>query len=256
METSSPGSMLRAAAMLSSRDRLAGCLPAACERTTVSRFRVLGVSSCRAGPDSQVTAIAGERAGGSPRHEQTILELNLVLLATTGTSAANLDLLARLQFLELYHGVAREVATDHTVPIRFQLHRGPAEPVFVHAIDRACDLDHLVLVLRICGQQVHSVIVVELPRRDCYGLPFAQLLLFLLALLLGVAGVFLRDLAFPFNCGLLRRDLLVDLLEKVGRDCQPDAADEETCRTDDCPRHRHPAARGLAGRKYADDSEQ
>src|SRR5262249_38686634 len=39
METSSPGSMISAAAMLSSRARLAGFLPCACESTTVSLRR-------------------------------------------------------------------------------------------------------------------------------------------------------------------------------------------------------------------------
>src|SRR5688572_33190045 len=42
IDTSSPGSMMRAAAMPSSSDRFAGCLPGACDRTTVS-LRLISV---------------------------------------------------------------------------------------------------------------------------------------------------------------------------------------------------------------------
>src|SRR5436190_23286825 len=45
MDTSRPGSMIRAAAMLSSRARLAGFLPWAWDRTTVSLWRLMGFGS-------------------------------------------------------------------------------------------------------------------------------------------------------------------------------------------------------------------
>src|SRR4051794_9731611 len=45
MDTSRPGSRIRAAAMLSSRARLAGFLPWACDRTTVSLWRLMGFGS-------------------------------------------------------------------------------------------------------------------------------------------------------------------------------------------------------------------
>src|SRR5262245_53057413 len=51
MDTSSSGSMIRAAAMLSSRARLTGCLPCAWERTTVSFCRLMGVVSVLFGVD-------------------------------------------------------------------------------------------------------------------------------------------------------------------------------------------------------------
>src|SRR5262245_39087582 len=44
METSSPGSMIRAAAMLSSRARLVGFLPCAWDSTTVNRDRLMACS--------------------------------------------------------------------------------------------------------------------------------------------------------------------------------------------------------------------
>src|SRR5581483_752571 len=40
-ETSRPDSMIRAATMDSSRARLAGCLPCACDNTTVRRWRAI-----------------------------------------------------------------------------------------------------------------------------------------------------------------------------------------------------------------------
>src|SRR5436309_2151787 len=65
METSSPGSRMRAAAMLSSSDRLAGCLPGACDRTTVSRCRLIAISLGAATSSYQVTTGA---AGGLLPH--------------------------------------------------------------------------------------------------------------------------------------------------------------------------------------------
>src|SRR5262245_17168117 len=63
METSSPGSRISAAAIDSSSDRLAWCLPGACDRTTVSRCRLIDDSRMATRP-CQITARVDRAATG------------------------------------------------------------------------------------------------------------------------------------------------------------------------------------------------
>src|SRR6516162_4063164 len=59
METSRPGSRIRAAAMLSSSARLVGFLPCACDRTTVSLRRPARCSPFPAAPLVEVASLMG-----------------------------------------------------------------------------------------------------------------------------------------------------------------------------------------------------
>src|SRR5215813_3436256 len=101
METSSPGSRIRAAAMLSSSDRLAGCLPGACDKTTVSRLRLM--------------------AGSLPRHQDTLFQADHVLAVPARAPPPNGHRLIGFELLELSFGPPREVEADHAVASRVQI---------------------------------------------------------------------------------------------------------------------------------------
>src|SRR5262245_27574707 len=112
---------MRAAAIPSSRDRLAGCFPGACDRTTVSRCRLI---------DFLFTS-----------HKNAVFQDDF-LVAVAGlrfpfTASTNRDRLVRLDLAQIGLSFLRKLAPHDRVAVRFEFDPWLPEPIPVHSFNGA-----------------------------------------------------------------------------------------------------------------------